>query len=211
MARWLTIGCLGFLVLLAIGGWAAYTWIVRPAQALLNDFRQVISLDRGVERRNAYAAPAGGQLTQTQVQRFLRVQRAVKGQLGERWSRIESRFNQLAQSQVGSLNLDYRSALDLFRDSGSLVVDAKRVQVEALNQQGFSAEEYAWVRRQVYAALGLGVTNLNPSEILRQINSRDFNPQVTLQKPDAPPVNVKLVQPFKSELESYYPFTWFGL
>lgn len=211
MARWLTIGCLGFLVLLAIGGWAAYTWIVRPAQALLNDLRQVITLDKGVERQNAYAAPADGRLTQAQVQRFIKVQREVKGQLGSRWSRIEARFNQLAQGQVGSANLDYRSALDLFRDSGSLVVDAKRVQVAALNRQNFSAGEYAWVRKQVYGALGLGIANLNPSEILRQINSRNFNPQVALQKPDAPPANVKLVGPLKGELESYYPFTWFGL
>jgi hypothetical protein len=199
------------LALLLIGGWAAYTWIVRPAQALLSDFRQVISLDQGVHKQTAYTPPAGGQLTQAQVERFLKVQREIKGQLGERWSGLEARFNQLTQSQVGSSSLDYRKALDLFRDSGSLIVDAKRLQVAALNAQGFSAGEYAWVRGQVYAALGLGIPKLNPAEIMRQINSRDFNPQVALQQPQAPLANVRLVQPFKGELEAYYPFTWFGL
>lgn len=211
MARWLTIGCLGFLVLLLLGGWAAYTWIVRPAQALLSDFRQVITLDQGVKRQNPYTAPPNGQLTQAQVERLIRVQRAVKEQLGARWSGLEARFNQLTQSQGGSSSLDYRKALDLFRESGSLIVDAKRIQVAALNAQGFSAQEYAWVRGQVYAALGLGLPKLDPAEILRQINSRNFNPQVALQKPQAPPANVRLVQPFKAELEAYYPFTWFGL
>lgn len=211
MARWLTIGCLGFLVLLLIGGWAAYTWIVRPAQALLSDFRQVISLDQGVRKQTDYIPPVSGQLAQAQVERFVKVQREVKGRLGERWSGLEARFNQLTRSQVGSSSLDYRRALDLFRDSGSLMVDAKRIQVAALNAQGFSAGEYAWVRGQVYAALGLGTPKLNPAEILRQINSRNFNPQVVLQQPQAPPANVRLVQPFKGELEAYYPFTWFGL
>lgn len=211
MARWLTIGCVGFLVLLLLGGWAVYTWVIRPAQALVNNLRQVITLDKGVQKQEAYAPPTGQQLTQAQVQRFVRVEREVKAQLGGRFSQLEARLNQLTQKQMGSTSLDYRAALDLFRDSGNLVTDAKRIQVAALNKQGFSSQEYAWTRQQVYSALGLGVPNLNPSEILRQISSKNFNPQVSLQKPNAPPANVKLVEPFKGELESYYPFTWFGL
>lgn len=67
------------------------------------------------------------------------------------------------------------------------------------------------MRAQVYAALGYGVPNLNPQELLRQIGARDFNPRVELAKPEAPAANVRLVEPFRDELVSYYPFTWFGL
>ncbi|ADD27831.1 MULTISPECIES: hypothetical protein [Meiothermus] len=211
MARWLILALTGFLLFLALAGWAAYAFLIRPAQTLVNDFRQIIALDRNVERQTAYTPPANGQLSPEQLQRFLQVQRYVKQQLGERYQRIEARLNQLASQQVGQLVLDYRTALDLFRDSSSLVLDAKGIQVQALNQQGFSAEEYAWVRAQVYAALGYGVPNLNPQEILRQISSRDFNPRVDLFKPEAPAANVRLVEPFRDELVSYYPFTWFGL
>lgn len=205
------LGCFGFLVALGIAGWAAWTFIVRPAQSLVNQFQQVITLDRTVQNQQPYAAPASRQLTQAQVQRFVQVQRSVKRQLGERFQRIEARLNQLANQQIGQLSLDYRTALDLFTDSGTLVVDAKRIQVEAVNRGRFSAEEYAWVRGQVYAALGYGVPSLNPQEILRQIAGRDFNTTVTLPKPDAPAANVRLVEPFRNELVSYYPFTWFGL
>ncbi len=205
------LGCFGFLLFLGLAGWAAYSFLIRPAQTLVNDFRQIIALDNQVGRKTAYTPPANGHLSPDQIQRFLRVQRFVKQQLGERYQRVETRLNQLADQQVGQLALDYRTALDLFREGGSLVLDAKRVQVQALNRQDFSSEEYAWVRTQVYAALGYGVPNLNPQEILRQIGARDFNPKVELSKPVAPAANVRLVEPYRDELVSYYPFTWFGL
>lgn len=201
----------GFLLFLALAGWAAYVFLVRPAQTLVNDFRQIIALDNDVLRQTAYAPPANGQLGLEQVQRLVQVQRSVKQQLGERYRRVEARLNQLANQQVGQPTLDYRTALDLFREGSSLVLEAKRLQVQALNRHNFSLEEYAWVRAQVYAALGYGVPELNPQEILRQIGAGDFNPRIELSKPEAPAANVRLVEPFRAELVSYYPFTWFGL
>lgn len=211
MARWLMLGCFGFLLFLGLAGWAAYAFLIRPAQNLVNNFQQIIALDKNITRQSAYTPPADGLLKPEQVQRFIRVQRSVKQQLGERYQRVEARLNQLANQQVGQLTLDYRTALDLFREGGSLVLDAKGIQVQALNRQDFSLEEYAWVRSQVYAALGYGVPNLNPQEILRQIGARDFNPRVELLRPEAPPANVRLVEPYREELVSYYPLTWFGL
>lgn len=211
MSRWLALGCLGSLVFLGLAGWAAYSFLIRPAQALVNDFRQIVLLDRQVERQTAFTPPANNQLTSEQVQRLLQVQRTVRQQLGERYQRVEARLSQLANQQVGQLTLDYRSVLDLFRDSRGLVLDGKRMQVEALNAQGFSLEEYHWVRGQVYAALGLGVPNLDPGEILRQIGTGNFNPRVDLLVVAAPAANVQLVEPFRQELKAYYPLTWFGL
>lgn len=211
MARWWILALFGFLLFLALAGWAAYVFLVWPAQTLVNDFRQIIALDNDVLRQTAYAPPADGQLSLEQVQRLVQVQRSVKQQLGERYRCVEARLNQLANQQVGQPTLDYRTALDLFREGNSLLLEAKRLQVQALNRHNFSLEEYAWVRAQVYAALGYGVPELNPQEILRQIGAGDFNPRVELFKPEAPAANVRLVEPFRAELVSYYPFTWFGL
>lgn len=211
MARWLMLGCLGLLIFLGLGGWAAYVWLIRPAQSLVNDFRQVINLDKQVQKQSAYKPPANNLLSSSQVNRFVKVQREVRGQLGERYKKIEARLNQLSKQQEGQGTLDYRAALDLFRASGSLMVEAKKIQVKLVNQQDFSVAEYRWVKAQVYSALGLGIPNLNPSEILRQIAGRDFQPKVDLQKNPAPAANVKLVEPYRKELEAYYPFTWFGL
>ena len=204
-------GCFGFLVAMGIAGWAAWVFLIQPAQSLVNQFQQVIGLERTIQNQQPYTAPASKQLTQAQVQRFVQVQSEVKRELGQRYQRIEARLNQLANQQVGQLSLDYRTALDLFTDSGTLIVDAKKIQVAAVNRARFSAEEYTWVRNQAYAALGYGIPTINPQEVLRQIANRDFNTTVTLPKPDAPAANVRLVEPFRNELVSYYPFTWFGL
>jgi len=205
------LALLAFLVFLGLAGWVAYAFLIRPAQALVSEFQQIIALDKSVERQEAYTPPAQAQLSPEQLQRFLQVQRDVKRQLGERYQRLEARLNQLASQQLGRPVLDYRAALDLFREGSSLVLEAKKVQVQALNQHNFSLEEYAWVKAQVYAALGYGLPRLNPQEILRQIEARDFNPRLELFKPEVPAASVRLVEPYRDELISYYPFTWFGL
>ncbi|MCS7059033.1 MAG: hypothetical protein NZ849_04525 [Meiothermus sp.] len=211
MARWLALGLLGLSLFLVLGGWAAYVFLVRPAQNLVNELRQVIVMDQGVKNQSPYRPPADDRLSKEQVEQLLRVQRQVKQGLGERYQRIAARLDQLARQQVGQFTLDYRTALDLFRDSSALIVEAKRLQVEALNQEGLSPEEYAWIKRQVYSALGLGLPQLDPSEVLRQIGAGDFNPRVEMERPQASSDNEKLVEPHREELLSYYPFTWFGL
>jgi hypothetical protein len=211
MARWMMFGCFGLLLVAGALSIGAYFFLIRPAQALLNEFTQVFRLDSEVRDQTAYTPPASGQLTRDQVQRFVRVQREVRQGLGTRFTAIENRLDQLTQQVTGQVQLDYRAALDLFRDSGALITDAKRLQVQALNRHDFSPQEYAWVRSQVYSALGYGVPALNPQEILRQIGSGDFNPKVDLDRSPAPQATVRLVEPYRQELERYYPFTWFGL
>lgn len=208
-------GCLFFLaglvILLGVLGWLANTFVIQPARALVQDFRQLVQLESKVQRQEPYRPPASGQLSPSQVQRLLRVQRAVKEGLGSRYVGIEARLRQLSDRFSSQQQLDYRAALDLFRDSGALILDAKRIQVEGLNAQGFTLEEYRWVRSQVYGALELGVPRLDPQKLLSQIASGDFNPQTALEAPPSSPANRKLVRPYAKELRDFYAFTWFGL
>jgi len=208
-------GCLFFLVglvvLLGLLGWLANAFVIQPARALVEDFRQLVQLEGGVQRQQAYRPPANGQLTPEQLQRLLRVQRAVRQGLGSRYKAIEGRLRQLSDRFSGQQQLDYRAALDLFRDSGALIVEAKKLQVQNLNAQGFSLEEYRWVRSQVYAALELGLPELDPQKILSQIASGNFNPTSVLEAPPPNPANRKLVQPYSKELRDFYALTWFGL
>lgn len=211
MARWMMFGCFGLLLVAGALGIGAYFFLIRPAQALLGEFTQVFRLEQEVRDQRPYTPPPKAQLSADQVRRFVRVEREVRQGLGTRFTALEGRLEQLSQQVSGQAQLDYRVALDLFRDSGALISEAKRLQVQALNRQDFSAGEYAWVRSQVYSALGYGVPTLNPQEILRQIGSGDFNPKVDLDRSPAPQASVRLVEPYRQELERYYPFTWFGL
>lgn len=208
MARWLFFGLAGILIFLGLLGFLAYQFLVRPAQALVQDFQQIITLDRQIPSQN-FTPPA--QLSQQQLQRFLQVQQEVRDGLGARFSAVSQRFEQLSNQLQGQAMLDYRALLDLFRDSGQLVVDAKELQVQAVIEQNFSLQEYTWVKGQVYAALGLGLPTLDPQEILRQIGAGDFNTQVELLTQQVPQSTQRLVEAFRQELELYYPLTWFGL
>jgi hypothetical protein len=204
-------GCFGLLLVAGALGVGAYFFLIRPAQALLHEFTQVFRLDAEINNKTPYTPPASGQPTLDQVQRFVRVAREVHQGLGARFTALEGRLEQLSRQAAGQAQLDYRVALDLFRDSGALITEAKRLQVQALNRHDFSPQEYAWVRSQVYSALGYGVPALNPQEILRQIGSGDFNPRVSLQRSPSSQAAARLVEPYRQELERYYPFTWFGL
>ncbi|MER3442624.1 MAG: hypothetical protein C4333_00250 [Meiothermus sp.] len=208
-------GCLfflaGFVILLGVLGWLANAFLIQPARNLVQDFRQLVQLESGVQRQQAYRPPASGQLSPGQVQRLVRVQRAVREGLGSRYTAIEGRLRQLSERFGAEQQLDYRAVLDLFRESGALVVDAKKIQVRSLNAQGFSLEEYRWVQRQAYAALELGIPKLDPQKLLQQIASGDFNPQTALEAPAPDPANRRLVQPYAKELRDFYPLTWFGL
>jgi hypothetical protein len=211
MTRWLMFGCLGLLLVVGVLSVGAYFFLIRPAQSLLHEFTQVFQLDAEVKNKAPYTPPASGRPSPDQVQRFVRVAREVHQGLGARFTALEGRLERLGQQVAGRAQLDYRAALDLFRDSGTLITEAKRLQVQALNRQGFSPQEYAWVRSQVYSALGYGVPELNPQEILRQIGSGEFNTKVALNRSPSSQATTRLVEPYRQELERYYPFTWFGL
>jgi hypothetical protein len=209
MRRWLMFGLVGVLLVMGLGGWAAYTFLIRPSQALVQSLQAMVQADKRITVQTPYTP--GGALTSDQLGRFEQVQAQVKRELGAQFTELEKRLNQLATNQEGRLTLDYRAALDLFGDSAQTLLKAKDLQIAALNAQNFSAQEYAWVRSQVYSALGLGVPNLNPEEILRQIANRDFNPTVQLVQSEVSRLTRDLVAPLRQELLPFYPLTWFGL
>jgi hypothetical protein len=204
------LGCGGVLLFLGIAGVAAFQFVIKPAQRLVNDLRKATQFDAQVQKQAPYTPPVGG-LSQAQVKRLLTVQRQVTSALGERFSKVERRFSELTQKASGQDQIDYRQMLDLFRDSGALIVEAKQLQVRALNAQGFSLEEYRWVRQQAYSGLGLGVPNVKPEDLLDQIARGDLKAVLELVRSPESTVNSRLVEPSRKELESYYPFTWFGM
>jgi hypothetical protein len=211
MTRWLMLGCGGLLLFVGIAGVLAFQFVIKPAQSLIADLRQVAQLDARVLKQTPYTPPGHGKISQEQLGRLMQVQRQVQSGLGERFSKVERRFKELTQKVGKQQQLDYRQMLDLFRDSGSLITEAKALQVKALNAQGFSPQEYGWVRQQAYSGLGLGVPNLDPQKMLEQIGKGDVNAVLELVKSPESPQNTRLVEPLRTELERYYPLTWFGL
>ena len=201
------VSCFSF----GIAGVAAFQFVIKPAQGLINDLRKMSQLDAQVLNQSPYTPSASGKLSPAQVQRLMGVQQQVLGELGDQFSKVEHRFNQLTKKAAEQHQIDYRQMLDVLRDSSSLISQAKRIQVKALNAQGFSLEEYGWVRQQAYSGLGLGVPTVKPEAVLDQLGKGDLKAVLELVQSPKSTHNTKLVEPLKNELERYYPFTWFGL
>src|SRR5690606_21907638 len=142
------------LVLMVGGGTLAYVYVVRPAMGAVNaakDLAQIQQLENRVRDRSVYTAPGDGALAQAQVDRYLGASRAILAGLEGRIERLQDRYQQL---EIEGRDPGLRELASAYADILRLVVEAKELQVEALNANGFSLSEYAWVRGQVIRAAG---------------------------------------------------------
>jgi hypothetical protein len=93
-----------------------------------------------------------------------------------------------------------------------LIVEGKSAQVEALNQQRFSLEEYSWIKGQVYRAAGMDLVELsipNLPELAKQ--GGGVAKAVGETGGDVPPRNKELVAPLLPKLKNWAPLAFFGL
>lgn len=209
MGRKLAIGCgVVFVVLFLAGAGVAWWFIGRPAGELLGSVRDVQRIERirdDVRDQGPYAAPADGVLEDGQVDRFLAVQDVMRERLEGRVEQLSERYERIDQRAGDPTPRELAQAA---ADVTGLLVEATRAQVDALNAQRFSLQEYRWVRARVleaagFAAAGYDVTQLTGDAALP---SSDASPTATV-----PPANVERVAPHRERIEENLVFAWFGL
>ena len=90
-------GCLIVAVIALIGfgvaGFYAYRF-ARPMLESAGDYvtraREIARLGDRVENKAPYVPPKNGELTASQVERFVAVQARVRNELGDRWTEVET-------------------------------------------------------------------------------------------------------------------------
>jgi hypothetical protein len=207
----LLLGCAVVSVLLVVGGGAIAYFVVYPrVREYAGSFAQlqeVPKLNAQIRNRAVFAPPSNGELTPEMVDRFRKAQASLKRRMGGRIKAIEEKYKGFDQSHQASLT----EMFGAFKDLGGLLVDAKRAQVEALNETGFSLEEYQWTRNSVYLALGMPIQE-NLEAVLRKAAgdeaAQDAMQDIARQVPDA---NRKLVEPHSKELADNAALAFFGL
>jgi len=202
------IGCLVVVVVLAVaGGGVVWFKVIKPGMEMAGSFvelgKQFESLEKSVENRAAFRPPGDGVLNETQLVRFLSAQRQMTSTLEGRLDELKSKYESLDQRfQDGGNPAEFIEAFGAWKDMVGLLVEAKHAQVEALNASGFSLQEYAWVRKQIYGALGKGVA----VAALRAENAE--SPGAVAEVPDQ---TVTLVEPYREELLKSHVLAWWGL
>ena len=203
------VGCLVVIgVLLVGGGAAAYYFIGRPAISAFNaarDLGRIQQLEGRVSNRSNYGAPPDGLLSAQQVERYLAVSRQVFNRMENRVGVLEERYRDL--DRAGPTFSGFSQAASAWADLLRLIVDAKETQVNALNANGFSLAEYAWVRGQVLSAAGHSLFQVDLAALVNETN----DPTLRQQAAPVPQANVDLVAPYGRELERLVPLAVFGL
>lgn len=205
------IGCAAVLVILTVAG-VGIVWFkfgddisagIDAVQGVAKLAPQFEELNESIENRGAYSPPPDGELNEDAFQRFLATQRQMRNDLEGRLEELQSKYEALEQEiderggQAGISDM-----MGAYSDLTDLLIDAKRAQVEAINGQNFSLQEYNWVRDQVYRAIGESVAvaaiAANPNA------SSEFQARV-------PEATRELVEPHREELMESYVLAWWGL
>ena len=226
------VGCLIVSVIALVGlgvaGFYAFRWarpMLESTSTYLDRAREMSRLADRIANKASYVPPGNGELTTTQVERFVAVQTRVRDELGTRWADIETKAAALREKATeGTDNADkkgkgrqltFAEFTTVFSDLAGIYMEARRAQVTALNVQKFSDAEYTWVRRRVYEAAGMEIAGgIDLSQIEDLAREGALNSNVTLldvPRPNVPEANIKLVKPHLAKIKEWVPMAFLGL
>lgn len=216
LAAFLVISVLG-VALLATGTYVLYraaTPLIEDARSYVRGLSELGKLEADVKNKAPHAAPASGELSEAQVQRFARVQGHVRTALGQRMQDFEQKYRHL-KSDGDHSHPSVRELFDGLGELAEVFVQARRYQVDALNQENFSQEEYSWVRNRVFEAAGMEVANRvdlrGLERAIRDGTGIDDFKTPEIPKPSIPTRNIELVKPHMRQFDEWIPLAFFGL
>src|ERR1051326_256664 len=204
----LAIGC-GIVVLLigaAIVGVGYYGYMkVKSTVTQLAELGQVRDIERGVKVQTAFVVPASGELTAAQVDKLLKVTTRVRDRLNADLTTFQRTYKSLADKKEATA-ADLPALLSAYRDLAKDWLNAKRAQVEALNEVGLSLDEYRWIRSSAYAALDIPFMDVDFGRIAEQVKNAGGQGNATVLVGGAfsgkgPASNLKLVEKYRKQLE----------
>jgi hypothetical protein len=212
----LAIGCLVVVVLCGAAFVGISYWgymKVKGAVTQLAELSKIPEIEQGVRVKSPYVIPASGTLTQAQVDRFIKVTTAVQARLGQNMAVFRRNYQSLAQKKETTA-MDLPQLMGAYRDLAAAWLDAKKAQVEALNNAGLSLDEYRWIRSTAYQAIDVPFMDVDFARIARQAKEDALQGSILIGGAftgKAPAGNRALVEKYRKQLEDYLPLAGFGL
>jgi hypothetical protein len=215
------IGCaIVLVVLIVLGGIAGYViWSkvggsITGITKFTTSMQQVAEIEKQVKNTSSFTAPDNGELTEEMVSRFMKVQEHIQSKLGKRVEDFKTTYDKLDKTlKAEKRDASFTEAMGALGDLASLLVDAKKAQVEGLNQVGFSIKEYDWIRVQAYAAVGVLAGSFDMTKFADQVKAGKTEGLSSTDKeslPDVPEKNKALVAPYEKQLKEWAPLAFFG-
>ena len=214
------IGCLSIFGILFVSGVVFfYFYILRPAEAILDDLEIIAkmpTLNEKILSVEPFIVPEDENLTPDQLERFARVQTHIQTGLGNDHGLLRERAESLigifeVDGKVGNRDPILREAVFAFDGLGDVLYRAKELQVEALNREGFSLDEYRWVREMTYQALGFSRADLYLEDFAQSMKEGKYISINEAVDKDLSSVNRDLVSLYSNMVGIWHPFLVFGL
>ena len=206
------------LVAFGVAGYYAYRWaqpMLQNTANYLDRAREMSRLGDRVNNKATYVAPASGELTQSQIDRYLAVQARVRDEMGARLKEIDAKSAEIREKTKDGRQLTFTELTSVVSDLAGLYVDARREQVNALNVHKFSDAEYTWVRLRVYEAAGMEITSgIDFAKIEQMATDSGVNVKLdteNIPKPQVPEANRKLIKPHLAKLKDGFALAFLGL
>lgn len=216
-------GCLIVLALAIVGFGVAGYYAYRAAKPMIDsagDYvaraREMVSIGDRINNKSSFEAPVTGELTPSQVDRFIAVQSRVRSDMGDRWGQIEAKAAEIQRrTENNRTDLSLNELTSVFSDLANIYIEARKVQVNALNVHKFSDDEYSWVRSRVYEAAGVqlahGIDMSRIEDIARSGAQKSGMNMPDMPMPEIPQANMRLVQPHVAKLKEWIPMAVLGL
>jgi len=158
--KWL-VGCLAVILVVVLGIGAAWWFVLRPMWSAGSDLVQgakdwatTVDLGKDIINTTPYTPPADGRLTPAQVQSLVQVQEVFVAEMGADLGRLAQRARE-AQALKNGGEASFQDVATAYSELSSLLRRARDAQAKGVNQAGLSRDEYAFIRRQAFAALPL--------------------------------------------------------
>lgn len=217
MGKKIGIGCLVVaLVVIVGGGYYAYSSFVKPLMSNVSVLEDISEKNNQIENQSGYTPPASKEITSNQVDRFVNVQQDIRQNLENRFAEFQQKYEQLEEELQGR-EPGVAELMGAYSDMIQMYSDAKQIQVDALNEQGFSLEEYRYVQQSFYQALGVELFSFNIDQIAEAASQGDISidmdeyRNLQSQMDEIPQRNRDLVSSYRDDADSWLVFGWWGL
>ena len=217
MGKKIALGCLGIgLLVLVGGGYFAYSTFVKPLMSSVSVLEEIDNTNSKIDNQSTYDVPEDRELSESQVERFVDVQKEIRQGLEARISEFQKEYEELS-AELENREPSLTEITGAWGDMIQMYADAKQIQVDALNNHDFSLQEYRFVQQSFYQALGVELFSYNIDQIAASAQEGNFNMDVSeyenmQEKIDqVPEQNRKLVSQYSENADDWLVFAWWGL
>ena len=219
------IGCLAVFVLVAgVGGFFFYQRVYKPFIAPtvqgVQQMAQMEELNKEIKNTSRFVAPSNGELNETQVADYMTAIKFMREDLQDDYDIMKAKFEELDAKADSNNGIEgIKDIAEVYSQLLSTVTEAKKSQVKAINDIGYSLDEYNWVRESVMTAAGLSAYSFGLDQLAQAaeqdgsqaLQTLEDDMRAEIDSANIPQANIDLVQPYLEELPEFLGLTGFGL